>query len=223
MQGAERLLRLHRESGQHRANGVPSRSPACRTASPSSPRALPTGDKVVVDGQYRLCRGRPRQDRHRRSARSGAGAPPARPAEQRHEHLRNLHPPADRHVADDAGPAGVRCGDLQSAAGRGAAQRRFPDHHRVGDPARRQPRDHGLVGRHAARAAVRRHPRPRLDELDQRARHAPRSPCSSTSTAASTARRPTCRPRSTPRAGCCRRTCPTRRPTARSTRPTAPS
>ena len=32
----------------------------------------------------------------------------------------------------------------------------------------------------------------------------------------------TCRPRSTPRAGCCRRTCRTRRPTRRSTRPTAP-
>ena len=37
-------------------------------------------------------------------------------------------------------------------------------------PAGRQPGDHGLLGRHPARAAVRRHPRPRLDELDQRAR-----------------------------------------------------
>ena len=40
--------------------------------------------------------------------------------------------------------------------------------------------------------------------------------------ATSTAPRRTCRPRSTRRAGYCRRTCRTRRPTARPTRPTAP-
>ncbi len=58
-----------------------------------------------------------------------------------------------------------------------------------------------IVGRHAARAAVRRHPRAGLDELDQRAGQRPRSRCSSTSAAASTARRPTCRRRSMRRGG----------------------
>ena len=45
------------------------------------------------------------------------------------------------------------------AAGLAAAAGRVPDHLRQRRPARRQPGDHGLVGRHAARAAVRAHRR----------------------------------------------------------------
>ncbi len=44
----------------------------------------------------------------------------------------------------------------------------------------RQPRDHGLGGRHAARAAVRRDPGARPDDVARAASARPRSPCSST-------------------------------------------
>ena len=55
---------------------------------------------------------------------------------------------------------------------------------------------------------VRADPGRRADDLDQLARHRPRSPSSSTSTAISTPPPTTCRPRSTPPAASCRRTCP---------------
>ena len=47
-------------------------------------------------------------------------------------------------------------------------------------PARREPRDDGVVGRDAAGEAVLDHRRPRLDDLDQHARARPASRCSST-------------------------------------------
>ena len=84
--------------------------------------------------------------------------------------------------------------------------------------ARRQPGDHGLVGRPAAGAPVRADPRRHADDLDQRRSAPPRSPCSSISTATSTPPPTTSRPRSTPPAGSCRRTC-RRPPTYRKVNP----
>ena len=83
----------------------------------------------------------------------------------------------------------------------------------------RQPRDHGLLGRDAARVPVRGNLRPVADDLDQCARHQRRSRCSSTWIATSMRPRRTCRPGSTPPADSCRRICRRRRPTARSIRP----
>ncbi len=70
-----------------------------------------TGDKVVVDGQYRLTNGsRVRIDyRNPTAAGSGAAAAHEHGSERsRDEHLRTLHPPPDRDIADDAGHPGVR-------------------------------------------------------------------------------------------------------------------
>ncbi len=57
MQGPDGYYAYDGEAGQHRASGTLSTSPACRTASPSSTRGIANGDKVVVDGQYRLSEG----------------------------------------------------------------------------------------------------------------------------------------------------------------------
>ena len=193
--------RDRRRAGRHRRGRARAWPPATRSWS--------TASSALTERRARKIDTAPARPRR----------PPRKRLSARHEHLRTVHPPADRHGADDAGPAGVRRRVLHPAARRVAARRRLPDHHRLRAtcpaPARRPWR----VSRHAARAAVRRHPRPGLDELDQRPRQ-PGSRCSSLSTAASTARRPTCRRRSMPPAACCPRTCPTRRPTARSTRPT---
>src|SRR5439155_354759 len=64
--------------------------------------------------------------------------------------------------------------------GDGPPQRRPPDAVRDREPARHEPRDHGLLGGDPARAAVLHHRRPLLDELGQHARrladHAPVRP-----------------------------------------------
>ena len=105
-----------------------------------------------------------------------------------------------------------------AAAGRAAAARRLPDHPGQRDAARREPRDDGLGGGDAARAALRPHRRRHRDHLDERARHDQRSRCSSISIATSTPRRATCRRRSTPPAASCRPTC-RRRPNYRKVNP----
>ena len=81
-------------------------------------------------------------------------------------------------------------------------------------------RHDGVVGRPAARAPDRADPRRIADDVDERARRRPRSPCSSISTATSTPPPTTSRRRSTRLPASCRRTCRARRPIARSTRPT---
>ncbi len=78
------------------------------------------------------------------------------------------------------------------------------------------------VRRAAAGDPVRADPRRLADDLGLDARDRPRSPCSSISTATSTARRATCWKRSTPPAASCRRTCRARRPSERSIPPTRP-
>ena len=92
-------------------------------------------------------------------------------------------------------------GDLRPAAGGGAAQRRFSDHHRSARsfpaPARTPwPR------RWRRRSSSSSPPSPAsTDDLDQRRSAPPRSRCSSTSAATSTAPPATCRRRSTPPSG----------------------
>ena len=75
-------------------------------------------------------------------------------------------------------------------------------------PAGRQRRDDGDVGRRAAGAPAGADLGRDLDQFEQLARPAPRSRSSSISAAASTAPRRTCRPRSAPPAATCPRTCP---------------
>ena len=118
--------------------------------------------------------------------------------------FRALHPPAGPHHADHGGDHRVRRVRLPAAAGLGAAAGRFPDHRDHGDPAGREPGDHGGVGRFADRAADVDHRRHQLDDR-RRPRSAPRaSPSSSTSTATSMPPRSTCRPRSPSRSAGCR-------------------
>ena len=59
---------------------------------------------------------------------------------------------------------------LSPAGGGGAAARRFPDHPDHRDAARREPGDHGGLGRGADRAAVLDHLRHHVDDLDVGAR-----------------------------------------------------
>ena len=111
-------------------------------------------------------------------ATSRAGARPADDARtlaaarrsERHEHLRTRHPPADRHhAARHRAVAGGHRG-LSLPAGRQHADRRFPDHQREREPARRRSGDHGGDGRGAARAPARRNPGRDRDDLAQLAR-----------------------------------------------------
>ena len=117
----------------------------------------------------------PAAGRHAGTGAAGRGgeggrACRARSSRPSHEHLRPLHPPADRDRAPDGRPAAGRAGDLSAAAGGVAAQRQLPDDPGDRPAAGRRSRDHGLLGRHAARAAVLADPRRHPAHLDQRAR-----------------------------------------------------
>ncbi len=97
-----------------------------------------------------------------------------------HEHLRGLHPEADRHLAPGAGdPARGRRVVLLPPR-RAAPPGRLPHHLGERGAPGRQPRDDGLVRRHAARAALRPHRRGLGDDLAELARsdfdHAPVRP-----------------------------------------------
>ena len=107
-----------------------------------------------------------------------------------------------------------------AAADRRRAAGRYSDHPGDCAAAGRQRRDHGDVGRDAARAAAGADLGRHLDELDELARPDFTSRSSSISAAASTAPRRTFRARSTRPAASCPRTCRIRRPTRRSIRPT---
>src|SRR6185312_15004805 len=71
------------------------------------------------------------------------------------EHFRTLHPPADRDLAVDAWPAGIRSRGLQPVAGRCGTECRFSDHHGQRAVSRRQSQHDGLGNRDAARTAIR--------------------------------------------------------------------
>ena len=142
----------------------------------------------------------------RRSSRAvGRGEPVREPLAERHEPLGALHSPAGRHdAADGRDRAGRRASALHVAAGRRRCRRStFPRSRSRAGAARRQSGDDGVVGGHAARAAVRAHRRRHRDDLDQLRSARPASRCSSISTATSTPPRATCRRPSTPRAGNC--------------------
>ena len=115
---------------------------------------LTANEQVVVDGQYKLQAGQPC---HHPARQGGRGSRRAERATERqsHEHLRAVHPAADRDRAADGRAAAVRPGRLSAAAGGGAAERQLsdPSGHRAA--AGRRSADHGVVGGDAARAAVR--------------------------------------------------------------------
>ena len=91
-------------------------------------------------------------------------------SESRSEPLRAVHPKARRHVAADRrGRAGGHR-RLPAVAGVSAPASGISHDPGHGEPARRQPADHGFLGRHAARTPVRTHRRPDRDDLYQLSR-----------------------------------------------------
>ena len=141
-------------------------------------KGLEVGEKVVVDGQYRLtqvrgcarCPQRPRQrlgpSRCLTSFAQRAAAVETLPMNISEPFIR-------RPIATSLMMLGVLVfgiGAYRAAAGGGLAQCRFPDNRRVGQLSRRQPRHDGLGGGDAARTAIRRDPGARPDDLDQRRR-----------------------------------------------------
>ena len=87
---------------------------------------------------------------------------------------------ADRHDAADHRHCAGGSGRLPAAAGIAAAAGGFPDHLRGRRFARRESRDHGLLGRDAARAPVRPHRRRHGDDVLELVSAPPVSHCSST-------------------------------------------
>ena len=95
---------------------------------------------------------------------------PARRRPERHEHLRAVHPAADRDdPADDRHRVGRRRG-LPASSGLAAAAGRVPDNPGLGRTAWRQSGDDGVVGGDAARTAIRTHRRRDGDDFGQPAR-----------------------------------------------------
>ena len=138
----------------------------------------------------------------------------------RHEHLRTFHPPAGGHDAAHGGDRPCRGDCVSGAAGVAAAAGRLSDHFRQRQPAGRQRRDHGLVRRHSAGAAVRSYRRRDGDDLGQLARQH-LSHDSVRSEPRYRRRGARCRGRpSMPRAPICPPTCRPIRPIARSIPPT---
>ena len=91
----------------------------------------------------------------RRARARPAPAPLTQPAD-RMNISRPLHPATGRHHAAGDRPLPGRRGRLSVPAGRQRADRRLPDHPRVGGPARRRSGHHGGDDRGTARAAARR-------------------------------------------------------------------
>ena len=176
---------------------------------------LTPGQQVITVGQYKVQPGT-------LVGTAVASSDPAQPKVSQNERrdFSTVHSLSHRHLADDGGDSLRRSGRLSPASRRPAAAGRLPDHpdHRIA--AGRQPGNHGFLGGAAAGAAVRADSRHRPDDLDQlsgnRGCHHPVRPQPLASTAPPT----TCRARSTLPAANCRKTCPRRRPIARSTRRT---
>ena len=112
------------------------------------------------------------QPTQRRRRRSGV----------RHEPLDAVHPPAGRHdAADGRDRAGGRARRITCLPVSPLPQVEFPTIQVSAALARREPRDDGVGGGHAARAAVRPHRRHHRDDVDQLRSARRRSRCSSTS------------------------------------------
>ena len=140
-------------------------------------KGLSPGERVVVDGQYRLTNGA-RVKVSASANRERRAEPPSDRSNAKDlitksiadEHFRALYPPADRDLAADAGGARLRHRRLWPLAGGGPAEGRFSDDRRIGQLSRRQPGHDGLGGRDTARAAIRGDPLARPDDLDERHR-----------------------------------------------------
>ena len=149
----------------------------------------------------------------RRSERAGtsARARPTRGSTRRRrragrrtrEPLGPLHPPADRHHPADHRhrPGGDR--GLFPAAGLAPAAGGLPHDLGARQPARREPGDHGHQRGHARWNDALGSSPTSPNDVARAGWARPTSPCSSASTATSTAPRATCRRRSTPRASIC--------------------
>ena len=162
---AERLVRLgdrrRRERSQCAASGrSDQRGPGARSIRACRPTRRSWSTASTGCSPARWCR----SCRARRRKQPTCRARSSRPS---HEHLRALHPPADRDGAPDGRPAAGRAGDLSAAARGGAAQRQLSDDPGDGAAAGRGPADHGLLGRDAARAAVLADPRRHPADLDR--------------------------------------------------------
>src|SRR6266550_1297344 len=99
---------------------------------------------------------------------------PYRP--QSHEHFSTIHRTPDRDRAADGRITGGRPHRLSAIAGGVASERQLSDAFGHGAAAGRRPADHGIHGGLAARAAVRRDPRPHPDDVVQRTRLCPGHP-----------------------------------------------
>ena len=194
---------------------------------------LADGDLVVTNGQSRLQPGVKVAVKADDKAGDKPGASPGDKAAAKAdakgdtgesavsgEHFVAFHSTPGRHIPFYGGdPRGRRRG-LSLPAHRRPADGRFPDDFGLRQPARRQPRNHGVRGRTAARAPVLADPGPRPDDLHQHPGQHPGD--------AAVRARPQCRRRRPGRAvGDQRRRRPAaprpcrRRPTStRSTRPT---
>jgi EcsC protein family len=87
-----------------------------------------------------------------------------------HEHFRTIHRAADRDLNADGRLVAARPRSLPAAAGRGAAERELSDPLGNSPTAGRRSPDHCVVGRNAARGAVRPNSWPHPDDLLERAR-----------------------------------------------------
>ena len=146
-------------------------------------------------------------------------APPPARGGRCSEHLRPVYSAAYRHDPAYRIHRAGRGGSVRCPPGFTTAAGRLPHHFGRRQPARRQPADHGGLGRHAAGTPVRPHRRRHGDDLLEQRWAPPASRSSSTSAVTSMARRGTSRRRSTPRAATYPATCPAILPTARSIRP----
>ena len=130
-----------------------------------------------------------------------------------------LHPPAGRDdAADHRHRAGRRCSRSSSCRWRRCRRSTFPTISVQAQLPGASPETMATTRRDAARAPSRPDRRRHRDDLVEHASARPASPCSSASTATSTAPRATCRRRSTRRAPTCRPAC-ARNPTYRKVNP----
>ena len=170
---------------------------------------LEADEQVVVDGQYKLQPGAHVRLLHGKAARKRPHKTLCR--RPSHEHLRPVYPTADRHRAGDGRVIGWRLGRLSALAGGVAAQRQLSDAYDHGAAAGRRSADHGIHGGIAARAAVRRDPRPHPDDVGERVRLHPDHPAVRFESPRSTGRSAIRCRQSMPRSPICRRTCRIRR------------
>ncbi len=84
-----------------------------------------------------------------------------------YEPFRSLHRPSCRHHADEPGDSAAGRRELRLAAGVAAAGHGFSGDHRAGQPAGRQPGDHGVQRGHSAGTLPGKHRRRQPDEQPQ--------------------------------------------------------